>query len=84
MGVPPPWRRARLSLRKALGLLRIIFIGRPFGHELVELGLVLGVAQAGQEGFKVGLLFLQTGKRIGLIGVKCGVSSRTSGDNAKT
>lgn len=59
---------------QALGLLRIIFVFGAFGHELVELCLVLGFAQTAQEGFKIGLLLLQTGQGVGLIGIKGGVS----------
>ena len=43
--------------------------GRAVFHELVELGLVAGVAQALQEASKF-LLFFQAAQRLGLVGVE--------------
>lgn len=45
-------------------------IRRAVVHKLVELCLVFGVTQARQEGFKVGLLFLQATECFCFIGVK--------------
>src|SRR5690348_11072344 len=46
-----------------------------FGHELVELGLVLGEAQAVEEGAELLLLFLQPAQRLGAVFVERAVAA---------
>src|SRR5438270_4430058 len=48
----------------------------PFVHELVELGLVLGVTQAIQEALELGLLFLEPLQRLLAVFVKGAIAAR--------
>ena len=55
----------------------VINVGHLLGtvvHELIELCLVLGVAQTLEEGFEVVLFFFQTAQGFGLVGVECAVA----------
>jgi hypothetical protein len=45
-------------------------------HELVEFGLVLGVAQAVEKFLELALLFFQPAQRLGAVLVKCPVAAR--------
>ena len=68
---------AGLCLRGGLLIRRRGRRARPaFGHELVELGLVLGEAQALEEGAELLLLFLQAAEGLGLVFIEGAVAGR--------
>src|ERR1700730_8749037 len=67
-----------LGLRRGLGTIA------PFRHELIELGLVLGHAQALQEIAEFALLVLQTPQRLGTVLVESAVAARGPGPAAMT
>src|SRR5580692_10857065 len=50
----------------------------PVGHELVELGLVLGHTQALEEFAKLALLVLETAQRLGAVVVEGAVAARSA------
>ncbi len=52
----------------------------PIGHELVELGLVLGFAQSRQEFLEFALLVFEPAQRLGAIFVEGAVAGRRGGD----
>src|SRR6516164_8084307 len=64
------WLRLGLRLRSVTGTIA------PLGHELVELGPVLGKAQPLQKLPKLALFFLKSAQRIGAIFVESAIAAR--------
>src|SRR5690606_41081084 len=80
----PPWRQARFFETRTLSAgsvrgrrRRVVLLRRAaLGHELVELGLVLGEAQPLQELLELALLVLEPAQRLGAVFVERRVAAR--------
>jgi hypothetical protein len=70
--VRPGRRELRLRLRLRCAVMGAI---APFGHELVELGAVLGKAQPPQELLELALLFFEPAQRIGAIFIESAIAA---------